>query len=106
LVTEIFRDVEVIKEVQVREDSDKLNDTNIPTDERGHFKIFSSVSSSDDPASVDILTQEFLQRSKVSQIQILLAEIKKHINTTDEAFIKIEYVKKLYAVQLKKLVSA
>jgi len=40
LTTEITRDVEVLKEVYIREDSDKLNDTNIPTDERGHYKIF------------------------------------------------------------------
>lgn len=68
--------------------------------------IFESVSNPDDPESVDILSYEFLQRSKVCQIQILLGEIKKHISSTEEAVIKIEYVKKLYAQQLKKLISA
>ena len=62
--------------------------------------IFNQVSNPDDPESTDTLSDEFLQRNKVSQIQILLGAVKKHIAQTDEAILKIEYVKKLYAVNL------
>ena len=58
------------------------------------------MSNPDDPESIDSLTEEFLSRNKVSQIQILLASVKKHIAQTEEASIKIEYVKKLYALNL------
>lgn len=89
--------VEVIKKVVVNEDQDKVHDTDISRDEKGLSKIFESVANPDDPESVDILSHEFLLRSKVSQIQILLGDIKKHISATEEACIKIEYVKKLYS---------
>lgn len=64
------------------------------------------MSNPDDPESIDALSDEFLQRNKVSQIQILLAAVKKHTAQTEEAVLKIEYVKKLYAVNLQKLVAA
>ena len=57
---EVIRKVEVVREVHVAEDPDKLNDTDIPTDEKGHYKIFDSVSNPDDPESRDALTHEFL----------------------------------------------
>ena len=101
-----MKEVEVVREVHIREDADKIDNTDIPTDEKGNYIIFKQVSNPDDPESIDSLTDEFLQRTKVSQIQILLAAVKKHIAQTDEAFIKIEYVKKLYALNLKKLVAA
>lgn len=88
---------EVIREVHIKEDGDKIDNTEITKDETGSFKIFDSVTSPDDPDSADQLTFEFLQRTKVSQIQILLAEVKRHVNQMDEAFIKIDYIKKLYA---------
>ena len=84
----------------------KIDDTQIGQDEKGHYKIFESVESPEDPESEDRLSEEFLSRTKLSQIKILLAEVKKHISTTEEAFIKIDYVKKLYATQLKKLVAS
>lgn len=36
----------------------------------------------------------------------MLAEVKRNISLQDEVNIKIEYIKKLYAEQLKKLMSA
>lgn len=104
----------MVKEVHIREDADKIDDTDITMDENGHYRIFDKLSSAvengDDGGNIepsgigeDILSAEFLQRTKVSQIKILLAEIKKQINSTEEASIKVEYVKKLYAEQLKKL---
>ena len=105
-VTEVIKEVQVVREVPVREDPDKIDNTDIAMDENGRYKIFEQVEDPDKPESEDRLTVEFQQRTKVSQIQILLAEVKKHITQTDEAFIKIEYVKKLYAEQLKKLVAS
>ena len=105
-VTEVLKEIEVVREVPVREDPDKIDNTDIGIDEKGHFRIFEQLDDPDKPDASDKLTVDFLQRTKVSQIQILLAEVKKHITETDEAFIKIEYVKKLYAEQLKKLVAA
>ena len=100
----MIREVPVVKEVLIKEDADKIDDTDITIDAKGHYKIFDQLQNPDDPESFeDTLTTEFLQRTKVSQIKILLAEIKKQINSTEEAFIKIEYVKKLYGEQLKKL---
>ena len=104
--TEVIKEVEVIREVHIREDTNKINDTDIEIDNEGHYKIFEQVEDPDDPNSSDKLTEEFTQRSKVSQIHILLGELKKHLNTREEARIKIDYVKKLYAEQLKKLVAA
>ena len=105
-VTEVIKEIEVVREVPVREDPDKIDNTDIGIDDKGHYKIFEQIDDPDKPDTSDKLTIDFLQRTKVSQIQILLAEVKKHITETDEAFIKIEYVKKLYAEQLKKLVAA
>ena len=91
----------------IKEDADKVDDTDITIDANGHFKIFENKEDPDDPESPDdSLSIEFLQRTKVSQIKILLAEIKMHMNSTEDIFIKIEYVKKLYGEQLKKLVKA
>lgn len=104
VVKEVIKEVPVVKEVMIREDADKIDDTDIAIDANGHYKIFDQLSSPEDPENrEDTLSEEFLKRTKVSQIKILLAEIKKHINSTEEAFIKIEYVKKLYGEQLKKL---
>ena len=104
VVKEVIKEVPVVKEVHIKEDADKIDDTDITIDAKGHYMIFDQLQNSDDPESTeDTLTTEFLQRTKVSQIKILLAEIKKHVNQTEEAFIKIEYVKKLYGDQLKKL---
>ena len=104
--TDVDYPVEIVREVHIREDADKINDTDIDVDEQGHYKIFDTLANPDEPESIDQLSVQFTQRSKVSQVSILLAELKKHLNTKEEAFIKIEYVKKLYAEQLKKLVAA
>lgn len=104
VVKEVIKEVPVVKEVMIKEDADKIDDTDITIDANGHYKIFDQLQNPEDPEnSEDTLSEEFLKRTKVSQIKILLAEIKKHINSTEEAFIKIEYVKKLYGEQLKKL---
>ena len=97
---------EIIKEVHIKEDEDKIDNTDVSKDESGHFKIFDTISNPDDPNSSDQLTFEFTQRTKVSQIQILLAQVKRYINQMDEAFIKIDYVKKLYAEQRQSLVNS
>lgn len=104
VIKEVIKEVTVVKEVLIKEDSDKIDDTDITIESNGHYKIFEQLENPEDPeSSEDSLSVEFLQRTKVSQIKILLAEIKKHRNSTDEAFIKIEYIKKLYGDQLKKL---
>ena len=104
VIKEVIKEVPVVKEVHIKEDADKIDDTDITIDAKGHYMIFDQLQNVDDPESTeDTLTTEFLQRTKVSQIKILLAEIKKHVNQTEEAFIKIEYVKKLYGDQCKKL---
>ena len=106
-IKEVIKEVPVVKEVMIREDADKIDDTDITVNEDGHYKIFEETHNPEDPESPeDSLSIEFLQRTKVSQIKILLAEIKKHMTSTEEVFIKIEYVKKLYGEQLKKLVAA
>ena len=74
---EVIKEVEVVREVHIREDADKIDNTDISTDEKGNYVIFNSVSNPDDPESIDTLSDEFLQRNKVSQIQILLAAVKK-----------------------------
>lgn len=94
---------EIVREVHIKEDSEKIDDTDISTDENGRYRIFDQVSCPEDPETEDSLTSEFTQRTKISQIKILLAEVKHHLSQTDEAFIKIEYIKKLYAEQLRKL---
>ena len=94
---------EIVREIHVREDTDKIDDTNITQDESGRYQIFEHFSTPDDPETEDSLTEEFTSRTKISQIKILLAEVKRHLSNTDEAFIKIEYIKKLYAEQLRKL---
>jgi len=108
VVKEVIREVvkikEVVKEVHIREDMDKINDTDIEVDLNGRYKIFESTSNSDDPESQDRLTFDFQQRTKVAQIQILLAEVKRSMADQDEVNIKIEYLKKLYAEQVRKLV--
>ena len=48
-VTEIVKEVEVVREVHIREDPDKLNDTNITRDEKGRYHIFESMNNMDDP---------------------------------------------------------
>ena len=107
MIKEIIKEVPVVKEVLIKEDSDKIDDTDITIDSSGHYKIFEQLNNSEEPeGSEDSLTAEFLQRTKVSQIKILLAEIKKHINSSEEVFIKIEYVKKLYGDQLTKLIAS
>ena len=88
---------EIVREIHVREDTDKIDDTNITQDESGRYKIFEYFSTPDDPETEDSLTEEFASRTKISQIKILLAEVKRHLGQTDEALIKIEYIKKLYA---------
>ena len=75
----MIKEVEVVREVHIREDADKIDNIDISTDEKGNYVIFNSVSNPDDPESTDSLTEEFLQRNKVSQIKILLAAVKKHI---------------------------
>ena len=97
---------EIVREVHVKEDDDKIDDTAIEKDEAGRHKIFHTTNSPDDPEAEDSLTEEFKSRTKTSKIKILLAEVKRHLNTTDEAFIKIEYIKKLYAEQLKRLLTS
>ena len=104
VIKEVIKEVPVVKEVHIREDADKIDDTDITIDANGHYKIFDQLNNPDEAENTeDSLSAEFIQRTKVSQIKILLAEIKKHINSTEEAFIKIDYVKKLYGEQLKKL---
>ena len=57
---------EVIREVHIKEDADKIDNTEISRDESGRFKIFDSVSNPDDPSTEDSLTFEFRSRTKVS----------------------------------------
>ena len=37
---EVIKEVEVIREVHIREDADKINDTDISTDDKGDYMIF------------------------------------------------------------------
>ena len=67
-VTEVIKEVEVVREVPIREDPDKIDNTDVSIDEKGHYRIFESTNNPDDPMMVDQLSQEFLARTKVSQI--------------------------------------
>ena len=37
---EVIKEVEVVREVHIREDADKIDNTDIPTDEKGDYMIF------------------------------------------------------------------
>ena len=65
-MTEVIKEIEVVREVPVREDPDKIDNTDIEIDEKGHYKIFESVHDPDMPETTDELTVDFLQRTKVS----------------------------------------
>ena len=54
---EIIR--EIVREVHHKEDSDKIDDTDISTDDNGRYRIFSMVSNPDDIETEDSLTTEF-----------------------------------------------
>ena len=54
--TDVDYPVEVVREVHIREDADKINDTDIDVDERGHYKIFDSLANPDEPESIDQLS--------------------------------------------------
>ena len=71
---------EIVREVHIKEDSEKIDDTDISTDETGRYRIFEQVSNPDDPETEDSLTTEFSSRTKISQIKILLAEVKRHLS--------------------------
>ena len=59
-------------------DKDKIDDADIETDENGVYKVFSKLSSSEDPDAEDyVLEDAFKKRTKGRQIQILLAALKK-----------------------------
>lgn len=72
--TEVIKEVikyvdrEVVKEVFIKEDASKIDDTNLERDEQGHFKVFESVSSAESPDEEDKLSADFLARTKVAQI--------------------------------------
>lgn len=48
-----------MREVHHKEDSDKIDDTDISTDDNGRYRIFSMVSNPDDIETEDSLTTEF-----------------------------------------------
>mmetsp|Transcript_42291 Transcript_42291/g.55714 ORF Transcript_42291/g.55714 Transcript_42291/m.55714 type:complete len:135 (-) Transcript_42291:1330-1734(-) len=71
---------EIVREVHVKEDDGKIDDTFIGLDDSGSYKIFEQFSTPDDPEIEDSLTEEFIARTKISQIKILLAEVKRHLS--------------------------
>ena len=98
---------EAEEEVDLRNDDiifedpekDKIDDTDIETDENGVYKVFKSVQNEDGEDEEDVLEEAFKQRTKGKQIQILLAAVKKQTYLVDENDMKVNYVKKIYAEQ-------
>ena len=86
-------------------DKDKIDDTDIETDENGVYKVFKSLADEDDLTQEDELEDAFKQRTKGKQIQILLAAVKKQKYQVDENNVKINYVKKIYSEQQQKIVN-
>ena len=86
-------------------DKDKIDDTDIETDENGVYKVFKSLADEEDLTQDDELEEAFKQRTKGKQIQILLAAVKKQKYQVDENNVKVNYVKKIYSEQQQKIVN-
>ena len=66
-IKEVIIEVPIVKEVIIREDADKVDDTDITVDSSGHAKIFEQIQNPEDPESLeDSLSIEFLQHTKIS----------------------------------------
>ena len=50
VIKEIVKEVPVIKEVHIKEDADKIDDTDISMDANGHYQIFDKLH---DPDAAD-----------------------------------------------------
>lgn len=59
--------VERVVEKVIDEEKDKVDDTEISRDENGRLIVFEQLSSPEDPHG-DVLSEEFLSRTKVRQI--------------------------------------
>ena len=80
-------------------EADKIDDTDIETDDNGVYKVFKNINADEDDDAEDELEEAFKARTKGKQIQILLAAVKKQTCLVDENDVKINYVKKIYAEQ-------